>query len=162
MRGRVARVNECGHPDRPHKGHGMCASCHRKTRNRSFTPEQREAWLVRDREYGRREYQRVKVAKAAYHKRMREDTWNMLFDHYGRVCACCGEDNPIFLTLDHMNGDGAEHRRSIGGRSGYNLHRHVVVNGFPSGFQILCYNCNCGRAKNNGVCPHKESVNGNS
>ena len=32
-------------------------------------------------------------------------------------------------------------------------------NNYPDGFQILCYNCNCGRAfnrDNHNICPHKE------
>src|SRR5262252_4538483 len=32
---------------------------------------------------------------------------------YGGECACCGETEPVFLTLDHVNGDGAAHRRSM-------------------------------------------------
>ena len=28
-------------------------------------------------------------------------------------------------------------------------------NNFPPGYQVLCWNCNCGRSINNGICPHK-------
>ena len=35
-----------------------------------------------------------------------------VMNHYGGgKCACCGEDRIEFLTLDHENGDGAEHRK---------------------------------------------------
>jgi hypothetical protein len=27
-----------------------------------------------------------------------------------------------------------------------------------AGFQVLCWNCNCGRAFNNGICPHVENT----
>jgi hypothetical protein len=68
----------------------------------------------------------------------------------GYVCACCGETTAEFLSLDHINNDGAEHRRK---------HRHtyrwIVKNDFPPIFQVLCYNCNIGRFNNGGVCPHK-------
>jgi hypothetical protein len=30
---------------------------------------------------------------------------------YGGVCACCGLDDEPFLSIDHINNDGAEHRR---------------------------------------------------
>jgi hypothetical protein len=30
-----------------------------------------------------------------------------------------------------------------------------VMNDFPPGFQLLCSNCNHGRARNGGICPHK-------
>ena len=161
MKGRIARVNECGHPKSDHKGHGMCNNCYMRYKRKNITPEEKEKFAVRNREYSKREYERSKKAKTIYHRNMRIQTWKLLFEHYGTVCACCGEANPIFLTLDHINNDGAEHRKSMGGRSGYNLHRQVVANNFPSGFQILCYNCNCGRARNNGICPHnKEKLNG--
>lgn len=75
--------------------------------------------------------------------------------HYGGpVCKCCGEDNIFFLTLDHVNNDGAEHRRETGGKSGKNLAWWLKKHNYPSGFQVLCFNCNCGRARNGGVCPH--------
>ena len=31
---------------------------------------------------------------------------------YGGACACCGENAPEFLQVDHINNDGAEHRRT--------------------------------------------------
>jgi hypothetical protein len=58
-----------------------------------------------------------------------------------------------FLTVDHINNDGAEHRRKIGAGI-CSLYWWLKKNHFPDGFQILCYNCNGARARNNGVCPH--------
>lgn len=81
--------------------------------------------------------------------------------HYGGyVCACCGETEPLFLQLDHINNDGAEHRRSLGSKDngkGFNTQtlRWIKLNGFPPGFQVLCANCNFGKALNGGVCPHQ-------
>ena len=60
-------------------------------------------------------------------------------DHYGNECACCGEVGEQFLTIDHINGDGAAHRRKIGG----NLYNWLRRNGYPKGFRTLCFNCNC-------------------
>ena len=76
-----------------------------------------------------------------------------VLDHYGRTCACCGEDEERFLCVDHINNDGAAHRAMVG--TGVN--RWVVKNGYPEGFQILCFNCNVGRQLNKGVCPHVKS-----
>lgn len=86
---------------------------------------------------------------------------DQVFSHYGAVCACCGETEKIFLTLDHVNDDGAEHRRKMTGKSGresggtVRVYLDVIRRGFPDDFQILCYNCNCGRFRNGGTCPHK-------
>jgi hypothetical protein len=82
---------------------------------------------------------------------------------YGNCCACCGEDTPEFLTLDHIKNDGADHRRLLGGRShcpSTQMYRWLKAAGFPrDNFQLLCYNCNCAKGKY-GACPHsKTSVN---
>lgn len=72
----------------------------------------------------------------------------------GYICACCGEAMPQFLSIDHINNDGAEHRRHEDRRHFY---RRLRQKGFPPGFQVLCMNCNFGKARNGGVCPHKSS-----
>lgn len=58
-----------------------------------------------------------------------------VFDHYGAVCACCGEDEPAFLSIDHIDNDGAEHRRTHGYRN--NLYVWLRRNGFPEGFRTV-------------------------
>jgi hypothetical protein len=68
----------------------------------------------------------------------------LVFDHYGWKCICCGETEPTFLTIDHIEGNGTKHIKSIGGH----FHRWLIKNNFPKGYQTLCYNCNCSRDKN--------------
>lgn len=58
-----------------------------------------------------------------------------------------------FLTIDHIDGNGAEHRRTLK-RGGITFYRWLINNGFPSGFQTLCYNCNCAKGQY-GTCPHQ-------
>lgn len=74
-------------------------------------------------------------------------------------CHCCGERNVGFLTLDHSNNDGATHRRQLGipRHGGYHLRLKLKRLGWPQdiGIELSCYNCNCGRQYNGGVCPHK-------
>jgi hypothetical protein len=79
--------------------------------------------------------------------------------HYsqGRMCCdCCGETIEAFLTLDHVNQDGAAHRRAIGGTkaAGSKTYHWLIKSGFPAGYRVLCFNCNCGRHKTGGICPH--------
>ena len=76
----------------------------------------------------------------------------------GYKCACCGETEPRFLSLDHVNNDGNKHRKAIGG--GSLIYRWLKVNGYPDTFQVLCMNCNFGKRMNNGVCPHVEAIYG--
>ena len=73
----------------------------------------------------------------------------------GSVCVCCGEDHMEFLTIDHIGGDGAEHREKINGhrRNGANLYRWLRRENFPPGFRVLCMNCNFALG-HFGYCPH--------
>lgn len=73
---------------------------------------------------------------------------------YGGKCACCGEIEQQFLTLDHKNNDGATHRKEIGIlRGGAPMWDWAQKNGYPDTLDLMCYNCNCGRRL--GICPHK-------
>lgn len=75
-----------------------------------------------------------------------------VFDYYGGyVCACCGETEKVFLTIDHINGGGCKHRRAIGQS---NVYRWLRDNGYPNGYRVLCMNCQWG-TKNGKICPHK-------
>lgn len=79
---------------------------------------------------------------------------------YGRACSCCGETEEMFLTLDHVDGRDEEHK----GLGTYAVLRRARDEGFPDTYRLLCWNCNCGRQRNGGVCPHEmrrlEVVNG--
>lgn len=89
-------------------------------------------------------------------KRWRDRLRAEVIQTYGGICKCCGEDEPIFLTIDHINNDGADHRRALVGRNqgggSWNTYIWLKKNNFPSGFQVLCWNCNW--AKSHGGCPH--------
>jgi hypothetical protein len=95
----------------------------------------------------------VRAKNNAYHARCRKE----LLAAYGGHCVCCGEDTPEFLTIDHINNDGATHRRRISGRGrGYNARVDLWLrrNGCPKdNFQLLCMNCNFAKGKY-GSCPH--------
>lgn len=94
-------------------------------------------------------------------RRRDKEIKDQVFNAYGGyVCNCCGETNRFFLSLDHINNDGAAHRRAVVGPKkscGKKIYAWVLKNNFPEGFQILCMNCNFGKARNNGVCPHRTS-----
>lgn len=82
----------------------------------------------------------------------------IVLKHYSKsenpTCSCCGENEIKFLSIDHINGGGNEHRRSIskGGRGG-NMPYWLLRNDLPEGFQVLCHNCNMAKAFY-GQCPH--------
>jgi len=73
-------------------------------------------------------------------------------DAYGGKCKCCGETRREFLTIDHIDGNGRKHRREIGVR-GSDFYGWLKQNNYPKGFQVLCFNCNCGKGTYS-VSPH--------
>jgi hypothetical protein len=78
---------------------------------------------------------------------------DIVLSHYGAICACCGEKEKAFLEIDHINNDGADHRKEIGRK---NICIWIIENGYPKGrFQILCANCNHGKYRAGGICPHE-------
>ena len=73
--------------------------------------------------------------------------------HYGGPtpkCACCGETHVEFLQIDHINNDGAAHRKRVG--EGTAMYRHLKRT-WPEGYRVLCANCNWSRGIF-GYCPH--------
>ena len=75
---------------------------------------------------------------------------------YGQCCNCCGEDFEPFLTLDHVRGDGKEHRtNSDNSRINNNkIYREAIENVDKSRFQTLCMNCNFAK-RTHKECPCK-------
>jgi len=81
-------------------------------------------------------------------RRYRTSLRTAVFDHYGWTCACCGSKRQP--TIDHVNGNGGQHREELFGEGrGARADRFYVwlrANGFPGGFQTLCLPCNSSKA----------------
>lgn len=73
---------------------------------------------------------------------------------YGSVCACCGETEEKFLSLDHINGGGRKQRKELR-KTGTAFYSWLCSQGFPDGLQVLCMNCNWAKGIY-GACPHKK------
>lgn len=89
----------------------------------------------------------------------RKNVREQVFAHYGKICICCQEARLELLTIDHMNGGGNRHRKEVG--SGPTFYRWLIKQGFPLGYQTLCYNCNCSRG-HLGICPHERERQANA
>jgi len=95
----------------------------------------------------------LSCVKCVHRSRLKTETMRReVIEMYGGKCACCGESNFYFLTLDHVNNNGAEERRHPSGQNRIwaRLRREKIVS--PD-YQILCYNCNCTKG-HLGSCPH--------
>ncbi len=133
------------------------------------TPEARHAEYLRYRERypgrvaenSRRSYEANREARLEWQRQYREANREVLrarvaaseakpraavFAHYGTACACCGTTGR--LTIDHVNGGGAEHREQLFGtarKGGTPFYRWLIRQGFPDGYQVLCAACNASK-----------------
>lgn len=57
-------------------------------------------------------------------------------------CVRCGIIDTDVLCVDHIEGGGNAHRRSLGQISGSHFYEWLRKNNFPKGYQTLCCNCN--------------------
>ncbi len=91
---------------------------------------------------------RLKEYQRLWHQERRLICINRL----GGKCACCGETEPAFLAIDHIDNNGNVHRKTMG--SGHTMIcGWLIKNNFPPGFQVLCHNCNMAKSFS-GQCPH--------
>lgn len=70
-------------------------------------------------------------------------------------CARCPFNDTRALSIDHVNGDGAKHRRTLNHR-GSKTYRWLKKNNFPPGFQVLCMNCQWIKRFENKEYPHRD------
>lgn len=80
-----------------------------------------------------------------------------LFRELSSCCQCCGETNPAFLCLDHVNNDGHIEQLRI---------EKIVAQARKDGwdkkrYQVLCFNCNMAKSFFGGTCPHKLGIDRN-
>jgi len=133
-----------------------------KAYNESTKEKRHEQYLARRDEILARQkiryaekHDEISARKRTKNKSDREMYKNMVYDHYGRVCVCCGETEKDFLSIDHINEDGRKAREN-----GSDFCEWIVKNNYPTDLQILCYNCNFARSHfdNNGICPHQSKA----
>jgi hypothetical protein len=88
-------------------------------------------------------------------KEQRQDKRFMVLQYYSRsdipFCDCCGEKTLEFLCIDHISGNGNEHRRETKKAP---IYAWLIQHNFPDGFRVLCHNCNLSLGFY-GYCPHK-------
>lgn len=71
-------------------------------------------------------------------------------------CKCCGETEIDFLAMDHIDGGGKKHfaTKELSSTCGRSIYRWLVKHSYPSGFRVLCHNCNFAYGAY-GSCPHQ-------
>ncbi len=94
------------------------------------------------------------------HNKSKEDVRNWrkqlkskVLSFYGYSCVCCGETSEEFLTVDHVNGGGTQHRKH---RGPHGVYLDIINSSFPADYRILCMNCNFA-TRYGQTCPHQIS-----
>jgi len=78
-----------------------------------------------------------------YNKKNRDKVKLEVLTHYSKEvpkCNICGFADIDCLAIDHINNDGAQHRKI--NRTGYKIYCWLKKTNYPKDFQVLCCNCN--------------------
>ena len=135
-----------------------------KERTHSYYEANKEKLIERSKKYREANKDKVSECRKRYYRKNKEaisimnrkefsrtndQSKKICLTHYsrGELPECCHDGCGItdidVLTLDHVNDDGAEHRKSLPGNGrGLRLYRWIIKNEFPAGFQVLCWNHN--------------------
>ncbi len=138
----------CGEPLGKKAAKGLCVRCYGKQYKRMYyaKPENVARRAERGAQYHAENKDRLNAQITQRRREQRAQVMTAL----GSECQCCGETTPVFLTIDHVQNDGAKDR---------GLHRHLMISriikeGIPrERYQILCWNCNSAKHLL-GCCPH--------
>ena len=126
-----------------HRSPGICRLCTK--------PATHGALCAQHRAYTKTRYRQKPALFRAYRIKSRNKLKDLVFAHYGgATCACCKETTYEFLTIDHIENNGNKQPRN----ERKSLYSWLKTHNFPSGFQVLCMNCNWAKGKY-GHCPHE-------
>ena len=113
-----------------------CIEC-KKEYKRVWDEENREELRAKANEYNRihRKYRREQ------YRRWREHRHLLVIQVYSDLdikCALCGEEDIDVLSIDHINGGGVSHLKTI---PNSDLYAWLINSKYPDGFRVLCWNC---------------------
>ena len=100
--------------------------------------------------------ERAREIRRTTYENWRQKIWDSVFHYYspsGPECACCKESHYEFLCIDHINGGGNKQRKKLK-ISSARFWLWLIREKFPSGYRVLCHNCNFAYWVR-GKCPHQ-------
>jgi len=104
----------------------------RVTKYRHDNPEKVKEWA---RKLRLKNLDKYRAKSIATHAALKID----VFSHYAPDLKCvkCGFSDLRALSIDHIYGNGAKHRKQIGSV----IYRWLKKNNYPPGYRVLCMNC---------------------
>ena len=124
--------------------------------DRKKKAERQRQWIAMNPNYPNEWRAKNRDKWNAYVKRRRNAIRLEVLQYYSGGtphCACCGEKHMEFLGIDHIYGGGGKHRKKLRG-GGVLLYAWLRGQGYPSGYRVLCHNCNMSLGFY-GYCPHQ-------
>jgi len=118
---------------------------------KEYKAKNRDKLLAQERARYHKQSDEKKKANVLKNKKRRQRLKIEAIEHYGAKCQCCGEKQFEFLCIDHINGGGNQHRKTMGTKS---IGEWLYSNNYPKGFQVLCHNCNMAKSIYQ-HCPHQ-------
>lgn len=115
-------------------------------RIRNQTPK-RKAYRKNYNEEYRKNHSTIADKEANYqsHCKLHMKYRKLVMNHYSNgiiKCKECGESRLLALTIDHIEGNGNEHRKQLKNQGGFAFYKWLIDNNYPDGYQVLCFNCN--------------------
>src|SRR3990167_6944100 len=109
----------------------------RKAYNKKWRGKYPNYW----KEYDTKFHEQAKLRQRKYGRKIKLTIVN----HYSQGtmrCKKCGFSDIRALQIDHIDGGGSKHHKELDRSKSGRLYKWIIKNNFPSGFQILCANCN--------------------
>ena len=112
---------------------------------REYSKKERAKDPEKYREHKRQWYAKNRKRNQEWLKENRKKRKLEVIAHYGGKCQWpdgCNITDPDMLTIDHIKGDGAKHRKELKRIGQPRMCAWLIKNNFPKGFRILCFNHN--------------------
>ena len=87
-----------------------------------------------------------KHKKAAMRKESNARNRAKMFELLGNKCVCCGERDPTYFQIDHIEND-QDYRKDHNNGGSIKLRQYIQE---PARYQLLCANCNYAKRMNDG------------
>jgi hypothetical protein len=124
-----------------------------KARNKKWFDENKERKHELDKIWREKNKDAVDAKRKARVWELKLEVWS----HYEGKCSCCGAEEKEFLTIDHINGGGSQHRKELRASGSQHIYSWLKKNNYPEGYRVLCMNCNFSHGMY-GYCPHSNKL----
>ncbi len=145
----------------PYRANGRKSKAELNATIRSYCANNRAKLRARGKLYHAKNREKLRAKCQRF-----RDGWREAFmKELGGRCVCCAETYKPVLSFDHINGDGAQHRRKYGkGSKVSRLPLGELRRAHKSGehpLQVLCANCNVAKGTSDACpCPYGKKRRG--